>query len=169
MTRTIALACLVVTFATGLAVAQDKDEAPSWRGDIESTGVKAFPHATKKDTLMLGAFRTADEWRAFWKAKGEDAPKVDFEKYVVVYAVNQVWPGTCELAKPTLNDGTATFVVDAGKRVERKAYRCHYEYGLRAIARKDVKAIEFKQKGHEKEDALCRVDPVRPDDKRGLE
>ncbi len=159
------LAFLVL--AAGLVPAQEaKDDSLSLNGDVESYDVKLFPNQKKSGNLVLGAFRTADEWEAFWKKQGEKSPKVDFEKNVVVYVMNQVYGGTVALEKPCVDRGTATFAVDAKDRNSKKSFRCHYPYSLRSIAMKDIRTIEFKEKGKEKDEALCKIDPLRPEDRK---
>ena len=148
-------------FSTKIWKAKSKKEPTTWSGIIAPAGVKAFPKGKSADSITVGIVQTQKEWEAIWKQVGDKAPKVEWEKSLVVFGYYGLVDDTLVIDEPTVKDGVCSFDVRAGEEASKPAKKksgdtvkdrpfpfecapkCHYPYMMRLQTRADVKRIVF--------------------------
>jgi hypothetical protein len=129
----------------------------SWTGSVETYEVDAFPKGLAQGKIHFGTIEDAETWNRLWKRLDRKAPKVDFEKSVVVFVYYAKWPGSLAVGLPSMKDGIVTIDIglDGKKPREEKkeepkqdtpqgsSIKCHYEYEMRVQAREGVKTIRL--------------------------
>ena len=142
----LALACIV---------AQDRKQEKEpvlWSGSVEAGQADAFPKGRTKRSVRFGLIDSGEAWAKCWKRLDEAAPKVDFQKNLILFICYEKWPGKMNVGEPVLKDGVLTVDVSLDCEGEKRRgkggmhyvpARCHYDYSCRALSRADLKTIKI--------------------------